>query len=198
MGFVEDVFLALPLVGVEGVVLGLVLEVVVAEPVLEAGDDGVEVLDVDLVLGIDGWPVAVLFVVDEYVGNLLSHFRRDADGDECLPLGFEEVLSLPVLEEYYLWHLQLEEDLVVDGRQQLVELPHLVNVDLEHRVGLPQEGQPLLPVLVPLQTNVAAAGLADLGRAEELGHHRLQSLHPQRPIADPLLLSHHYRFISSL
>ena len=74
VGFVEDVLLAFPFIRVKCEVLRLILEVVVAEAMLEARHHCIEVLDVDFIFTINDGTISIFFVVDEYIGNLFSHF----------------------------------------------------------------------------------------------------------------------------
>ena len=53
--------------------------------------------------------------INEDISNLFFHFRSNIDLYECLSLGFEDGLSLSILKEAHLGHLEFKVYFVVDG-----------------------------------------------------------------------------------
>ena len=135
----NHILLILPLVRMESIVLRLVIQIIIAKSMLEAGNNSLEKFYVVVLISHTLVLVYHLLVVYEDVGNLLLHFCADLDGNDCVAFCFEEEFALAAFEETDICHLQSEVYFVVHARQKLVEFFDFCQLDFEHGAGVLQK-----------------------------------------------------------
>lgn len=105
------------LIAMEGVVLGAVVEVIVAEAVLEARHDRLKVFDVIVFVLAKIWQsVLCNFTgIEKKIRNLFAKLWCDGDLCYAIDLAFVKGFSFSSLKEAQIWYLQSKINLEVDA-----------------------------------------------------------------------------------
>lgn len=122
------------LVAVESVVFRSIIQIIVGEAVLVAGNNRLKVFDVVVLVvkvGMDN--LCELARINEKIGYLFAKLWRNAHLCDAVCLGLVKYLAFACLKEAKVGYLESEIDFIVECGDELVELAHLAAVHVEDR-----------------------------------------------------------------
>lgn len=166
MLFDRDLLFILSLVRMKSIILRLIIEIIITQPMFIAGYNCLKVFNV-IVLFTQSLILIYQFLrIYKNVRNLLLHLAAYLYCYNRISFCFEEKFALSTLKKTKIRDLQSKVNFVIDTRQEVIKLFYFRHLYFEHRTRMFQKLLSSLLHLMTLQTDIACTVLTLLRSIE--------------------------------